>query len=120
MKKHAWLLVLVLVFLMAVPPTTFAGGRGHWGGRHWSGHRHGHTGFHFYWGAPIVIGPWWYPYFDYPRYPARVAPDPPVYVQPEPQPVDYWYYCQEPQGYYPYVKNCPGGWMKVVPEAPRK
>ena len=28
----------------------------------------------------------------------------------------YWYFCQDPQGYYPYVKNCPGGWMQVVPQ----
>ena len=31
---------------------------------------------------------------------------------------DYWYYCQNPQGYYPYVNSCPGGWMKVVPQPP--
>ncbi|HUL00131.1 MAG TPA: hypothetical protein VLX29_04670 [Nitrospirota bacterium] len=27
----------------------------------------------------------------------------------------YRYYCQESKTYYPYVKQCPGGWMKVVP-----
>lgn len=26
----------------------------------------------------------------------------------------YWYYCKNPSGYYPYVKQCPSGWMKVV------
>jgi hypothetical protein len=46
-----------------------------------------------------------------------------VDVQPEAvlsQPVEpiYWYYCQNPQGYYPYVKQCPNGWMKVVPSPP--
>ncbi len=43
---------------------------------------------------------------------------PPVYVQPGPAaeaPPQYWYYCQNPQGYYPYIKQCPQGWMKVVP-----
>jgi hypothetical protein len=29
----------------------------------------------------------------------------------------YWYYCQNPQGYYPYVKQCPSGWTKVPPSA---
>jgi hypothetical protein len=44
-----------------------------------------------------------------------------VYVQPEQPQQNYWYYCQEPQGYYPYVKQCPGGWMKVLPQpAPPK
>ena len=27
----------------------------------------------------------------------------------------YWYYCQNPAGYYPYVSQCPGGWLPVVP-----
>jgi hypothetical protein len=44
-----------------------------------------------------------------------VQQEPPVYVQPEEEPY-YWYYCQDPQGYYPYVRSCPGGWMKVVPD----
>jgi hypothetical protein len=45
---------------------------------------------------------------------------PEIDMQPAPQaeqPV-YWYYCKDPQGYYPYVKQCPGGWMKVVPIPP--
>jgi len=27
----------------------------------------------------------------------------------------YWYYCRNPQGYYPYVTSCPGGWVQVIP-----
>jgi hypothetical protein len=27
----------------------------------------------------------------------------------------YWYYCPDAKAYYPYVKECPKGWMKVVP-----
>jgi hypothetical protein len=30
----------------------------------------------------------------------------------------YWHFCQDPEGYYPYVKDCPGGWMTVVPSEP--
>ena len=71
------------------------------------------------------IGPLWWP--GYPRYspyyygpPAVVVTQPPTrYVQaPPPESESYWYYCQSPEGYYPYVKKCPDGWMKVVPEAP--
>jgi len=47
----------------------------------------------------------------------------PVYIQQgtEPQsatelPDNYWHYCQKPEGYYPYVKKCPDGWMQVVPQ----
>jgi hypothetical protein len=40
-----------------------------------------------------------------------------VYIQqePTPQPPAFWYYCQNPPGYYPYIKECPGGWLTVVP-----
>ncbi|HVV64061.1 MAG TPA: hypothetical protein VHC42_01230, partial [Rhizomicrobium sp.] len=24
-----------------------------------------------------------------------------------------WYHCNKPEGYYPYVKNCSGGWEQV-------
>jgi hypothetical protein len=30
----------------------------------------------------------------------------------------YWHFCQNPEGYYPYVKDCPSGWMTVVPSKP--
>jgi hypothetical protein len=57
------------------------------------------------WGLPTVIEP-----------PVVVQQAPPVYIQPESPPLSgYWYYCQEPQGYYPYVTTCPGGWTTVVP-----
>lgn len=39
----------------------------------------------------------------------------PVPVAP---PESYWYYCNDPQGYYPYVKSCPLGWQKVAPTVP--
>jgi hypothetical protein len=30
----------------------------------------------------------------------------------------YWYHCDKPEGYYPYIKECPGGWQKVSPTPP--
>ena len=88
----------------------------------------GHARIH----GGVWIGPgwgpgWWgppYPYYSYPYYPAppviiqQQAPD--VYMQQAPQSEEpsYWYYCQDPKGYYPYVKQCPNGWMKVVPSPP--
>jgi hypothetical protein len=46
-----------------------------------------------------------------------VSEAPPVYAQAAPPapPPAYWYYCQNPPGYYPYIKDCPAGWMTVVP-----
>lgn len=73
-------------------------------------------------------GPWIYPpYYPYPVYAPRVYV-PPLVVTPAPPPVyieqqqavptlepGYWYYCNEAQAYYPYVRQCPGSWQKVVP-----
>ena len=32
------------------------------------------------------------------------------------KPANYWYYCRNPEGYYPYVKQCTAGWIPVPPE----
>lgn len=62
------------------------------------------------------------PFYNYP--PVVLVPSrPPVYIQREQaQPVqpqtNYWHYCQNPEGYYPYVRNCPGGWLQVAPQPP--
>ena len=72
-------------------------------------------------GAPFY--PWYYPpYYYYPPYPPVVAvpAGPTTYVekaaaQPAPPRTSYWYYCAESKTYYPYVKECPGGWQRVAP-----
>lgn len=94
-------------------------------------------------GLGVYIGPGWYypyphyayppPYYAYPyAYPPVVVtpPGPPVYVEqgqaqaPEATPAptqpsaNYWYYCSKPEGYYPYIKQCPGGWQQVEPRPP--
>jgi hypothetical protein len=111
----------------------YSGYRGY-GGYHGSGHYYGHGGYNGHgnsYSARIFIGPgWWgpgywgppaypyYPYYSYyPAPPVVVEQQPQAYVQQNQQESDYWYYCQNPEGYYPYVKSCPGGWMKVVPDA---
>ena len=82
----------------------------------------------------VVIGPYWGPWyyppppFYYtPYYPPVVIerPAPPVYIEQQPAavpaapaPDNYWYYCAAAQGYYPYVKDCPGGWQKGLPQPP--
>jgi hypothetical protein len=84
----------------------------------WHGRGHVFIGFGPWWGPPW---PAYYPYpYPYPQ-PVIIEREPPVYVQgpsapAEPQPY-YWYYCEASKTYYPYVKECPGGWLKVVPPA---
>ena len=82
-----------------------------------------------YWGYP---SPWFYP----PYYRQEVIvvqptpPEPTVYIEQQqeavrPEPAkssnqqQYWYYCAAAKGYYPYVKECPGGWQKVLPQPER-
>jgi hypothetical protein len=73
-------------------------------------------------GGIFWVGPsfWWGPYPYYYMAPPVVIHRPaPVYVQPAPAPEPYyWYYCEETRTYYPYVKQCPRGWMRVVPPDP--
>lgn len=134
MKTIQWMLALMLLGV-AGPGSAWAD-RGH---EHEHGHGHGHG--HVQLG--IEIGPFWgpwhhrpfgypypyyygypYPYYDYPYYPpVVVAPAaPPVYIEqgsgPAPQ-TNYWYYCNASRAYYPYVKECPGGWQQVVPQPPQ-
>ena len=96
-------------------------GPGFYGRYGYGGYGYGGYGFGGYgWGG------YGYPFY-YPRayyYPPTVIvpTTPPVYIQQQAQPVQpqtsYWYYCQNPDGYYPYVKNCPGGWLQVAPQPP--
>ena len=118
MKKIVVILVVLLLVLAVAMPA--------YADRH-GGHFRGHRTF----GGSIWIGPgwdpwWWggypyyYPYYPY-YYPYYYSPpviqqqEPQEYIQPAPQEQYYWYYCEDPQGYYPYIKKCPKGWLKVAP-----
>jgi hypothetical protein len=92
------------------------------------GHRHVHSHV----GVGIAVDPFWfgpwpyrgpyYPPYYYPPPVIAVPATPPVYIEretnPSPQAAAYWYYCAHPAGYYPYVKQCPGGWQPVAPLPP--
>lgn len=47
-----------------------------------------------------------------PAYIQRTEVSRPAQVQQK----NYWYYCRNPEGYYPYVKQCTGDWIKVPPQ----
>jgi hypothetical protein len=72
-------------------------------------------------GVPLAA-PFYYPpaYYYGPSYyyppPLAVAPAAPTYYmqQDSSQPPDgYWYYCRDPQGYYPRIQQCPTPWQQV-------
>jgi hypothetical protein len=73
---------------------------------------------------------WPGPYYYYPPYYPPYSPL--VVVRPQPQ-IYYieraapqaasaagalWYFCRATGSYYPYVRECPGGWEQVVPTPP--
>ncbi|MBA5607561.1 hypothetical protein H3H36_19575 [Duganella sp. FT3S] len=102
-------------------------GGGHPGG-HVGGYSHSRThvgvviGAPLFWPAPWYADPFYDPfyrryyYYD-PVYP--VPAPPPVYIEqgaPPVPPVQFWYYCNNPPGYYPYVKECRSSWRAVSPE----
>jgi hypothetical protein len=95
--------------------------RGHRGGHRWHGHNRVSVGFVV--GPPLFWGPWHYspPYYYSPPPIIVERRAPPVYVEQSPpvesgpQVAGYWYYCQSPGGYYPEVRECPTGWVKVPP-----
>ena len=100
---------LTFMFVLFVTAMMVGSAQAHWHGYYrgwWPG---------IYWGGPVVVGSPWYPYDYYPQ-PPTVIQQAPAYVQPQQQEdANYWYYCENPKGYYPYVASCPSGWMKVVP-----
>lgn len=119
MKNLRWLCGVILLAGTAVSGTALAE------------HGRGHAEFGFYFGPSF---PGYYyppPYYPYPYYPPTVVvpAQPPVYIeqgnpQPAPQQApsspanNYWYHCDSPDGYYPYIKDCPGGWQRVAPTPP--
>jgi hypothetical protein len=110
--KAGKIVMAVLVVLMAGMTTSA-----------WAHGWRGHVGV--YVGGP-VWGPMWYPppYYYPPQVVVVPPPQPTVYIeQQEAAPAEpasggqqYWYFCNSAKGYYPYVKECPGGWQKVLPQ----
>ncbi|HVF62459.1 MAG TPA: hypothetical protein VNE58_00495 [Casimicrobiaceae bacterium] len=101
----------------------------HWGGHRWHGghwhhgHRwHGHH--HLALGIGIGLG---YPFWGWGHWPRdyvvvdRVYYDRPVGVVVEREGASgsfapgYRWYCTAPAGYHPEVRECPSGWLRVLP-----
>jgi hypothetical protein len=135
--------VTVAAFLLAGPTAPHAHGGGHGGGHaghgghsgsggHGGAWRHHHGHGNGAWRAPVFggiagafLGGWpvWYPLDLEPPYagpfPLYAPPGiedfaPSPYIQQPPR--GYWYYCWSSQGYYPFVGECPDGWIPVPPE----
>lgn len=105
-------------------------------GSAWADRGHVHFGVMIgpYWGSGYYPGHRYYypPYPPYVYYPPVVIErqEPQVYIEQPPPAVappapvaappanSYWYYCAAQKAYYPYVKECPSGWQRVLPQPP--
>lgn len=140
------LIILIMVVFVVGMVYAVDGGRtggghsggSHQGGGHSGGHHGGHHGgsrfdFDFVVGGPFWGWPWYYGYPGY--YPYYYPGYYPYYYAPAEQSVPqeyierprsrhssrssgFWYYCQQSNAYYPYVRECPGGWEKVPSKPP--
>ncbi len=140
MSTHGILKVALVAVLLVGGGAAWAdGGRGHGGGYRGGGYHGG--GYHgggwrgsVYLGLPL-FAPYYssWPYYGYggyggyygpgPWYPPAVVgvpTTPPVYIEQAPQAAapaqQYWYWCADPQGYYPTVRDCRQPWTPVLPQ----
>ena len=112
--KHAAALALILLVTIGASQDALArrGSGGFHGGFHGRSvsttvHRHYTVG-----GFALFSPLWWGSLYDRRPLPA----EPIVYIEQPKAPPAVWYYCEQPAGYYPDVKACPGGWLLVMPE----
>ena len=83
------------------------------------------VGLHYYYPPYYASYPPYYPSYYPPYYPPAVVvqQQPTVYIEQGGAPAaapapaaNYWYYCAGSRAYYPYVKECAGGWQRVPPQ----
>lgn len=139
MKRFKTLAIMAIALLAALISSTAWADHGY---GHYRYH-HGGARVGVYFGGPVLGFPV-YPYPAYPAYAYGYGPygyygpvttviatpaSPPTYIEQGsaatsgagtgatgPASDGYWYYCNKPDGYYPYVKQCDAGWQKVAPQ----
>jgi hypothetical protein len=121
MKPVARAIVASIVILagVAVSGTALAHSSVHFGfGFGFPGYWYGPPAPYYSPPAYPYYNPYAYPAYGYPAAPATYveqAAPPPTPAQPQGQ---WWYYCADAQAYYPYVRECAGGWQRVAPTPP--
>jgi hypothetical protein len=110
--KKTGIFILAIALLCMTSGEILARPSHHHHGRHW--HHRSYTSIGFVYG---MTPRYYYPYHAYvaaiPIQSTTVN-----YIQRSADEISapqYWYYCTDPQGYYPYVRECRGSWKKVPP-----
>jgi hypothetical protein len=132
MKRFALILALAGLLTPAFAASSFA--QDHWdhgphgghGDPHWGGNIHAfgdhdlaywHSGHWFHGVHGGRNGWWWQVGAGWYFYPAPIYPYPDPFVPPVVVAVapaaHFWYYCNHPHGYYPYVPACRVPWQAV-------
>jgi len=133
--KTIKLICLVIILIESIPASSAWARVGHCGGHHFGGfglglgYGLGYGGYWPYYGGYGYGGYWpyyggYWPYDGGYGYGGYGGGYPPVtYIQQEDgaqaateSQTNYWHYCSNPEGYYPYVKKCPDGWLPVAPQ----
>ena len=133
--KAKQILYVLAALLLAGAGSAWAGGRVYGNVGVYVG-----PGYGPYWGPGYARPYYRRPFYPRPYYPGPYLygdpfyePAPVVVVPPSPPPVyieqsdvaveqsatpleQYWYFCRGSNKYYPYVKQCPGGWEIVLPQ----
>lgn len=121
--QRAPLAIFALAMLGSLTPVA-AAPRGHFRDGFHGRHGGSHVGVYFggsyfnpYWPWPYwnYSYPYYYPPYAYypPPYPRADYPGYDGSATPGPAPAQFWYYCKDPSGYYPYVQSCNGPWHAV-------
>jgi hypothetical protein len=108
--KKTGIFALALALFCMTSSDVFAR-HGHHHGRYGGSRTYTSVGFmfdmtprHSWYGPSVVAVP---VAIESTRYIQRSADDSPTQ--------QYWYYCTAPQGYYPWVRECQGSWVRVIP-----
>ena len=141
-SKMNYFLKLITIFLVGVSASgaAFAGGyHGHGRVGIYFGAPIG-FGYYPYYRAPFYGTPYYgYPYYGgvpyyspVPAYYPPVQSAPVIYTERSDNPQtstqtlpgnasqdtqqSWWYYCVDKNAYYPYIQQCPAGWVRVAPQ----
>ena len=118
MKRILFLTCLLWAAGLSVSPSAMAWYPGMYGGFGWYPPGFGYMGGPFFYPGDVSPNDYYYPpiIVTEPAQPqVYVEKSAPTAANGEATVSYYWYHCDSPEGYYPYITQCPAGWKAVAP-----